>query len=97
MAETRLLPDGLAVAVETRHGRLYATRDRHGYVILEKEGQTISLTRQSARDFAEGILSLVGASEDDYWGKRTEDAREADGEALPPEEEGQAHGSLKEA
>ena len=94
MADTRLLPDGLAVVVETKHGRLYATQDRHGQVILESGGRNISLPRQSARDLAEGISSLVGVSEDDYWSRRMEAAGEADGEVLPPEEEGQAHGSL---
>lgn len=96
MTETRLLPDGLAVVVETKHGgRLYATQDRHGFVILEAGGKEISMPRQSARDLAEGLISLVGRSDDDYWTGRMEVAKKDGGEIQSPEEDDQDHGNLK--
>ena len=88
MTEKRLLPDGLAVAVRTGRGRMYAARDRRGNVVLEINGEDTTLPRQSARQLAEGIVLLVGASEDDYTTSRKGEAeRDGAGNGSPEEYE----------
>ena len=95
MADTQLLPEGMAVVVKAKHGRLYAIQDSHGNVTLETRGREITLPRESARDLAEGILAIVGLSEDDYWHRRREEAEASDSKMRRPEDDWRGHSSLR--